>query len=59
LRFFVLAVRLLHEQPSALNELVDANGGIQNVRVEPATGSAAATFYSKKKILWSLNPVCK
>ena len=37
----------LHEQPSALKtleyELVDANGDIQKVRVEPATRSAVAT----------------
>jgi len=37
----------LHEQPSALTtleyELVDANGGIQKVTVEPATRSAVAT----------------
>jgi len=40
----------LHEQPSALNELeyelVDANGGIQKVRVKPATRSAVATCYT-------------
>jgi len=33
-------------KPSALNELVDANGGIQMVGVEPATMSAVATCYT-------------
>ena len=41
------AYNYTYEQPSALTtleyELVDANGDIQKVRVEPATRSAVAT----------------
>ena len=50
----------LYELPNALEyELVDANGGIQKVRVEPATRSAVATCIKKKKMvdMFWLDPV--